>query len=194
MDISPLIPILEKRIYRDEWRVGWFQSDRDVDIDGYDCKLLMYGHSRHFSRTKPFLLSRLFTINLLPYSAAAMIFQVDYIDISYIEGLIKAIKRFMASKKIETPEKIEWGIDIAYVAVFTEEMGRGVEDYINDFFISEIDDQYMLSEGFSGKLKKKIGLVLVNLSDKKFLRGRDMFSKEAVRLFDVKRILKKWPL
>lgn len=191
MDISPIIPILEKRIFNDEWRVGWFKSVRDVVIDGYRCKLLMYGHSRHFRLTKPFLLSRVFTLNLLPYSAVAMIFKVEYLDISRLENLIKAVKVFMAEDRIITPEKIEWGIDIAYIGIFADEVGRGVDIYIKDIFRHELDDQYMWSEGFRGKIKKKIGIVLINLLDKTYIRGEDMFSREAFRLFNVKRIMKK---
>ena len=59
-------------------------------------------------------------------------------------------------------------------------------EYIGDFFEYELPDQYMWVERNNGKIRKRIGLTLVDLSKRAVIRARDMFSREAARLFTPK--------
>jgi len=186
MELSEYLNFIESRIYRDEWRVGWFQSRRDVSVGDFVCKLVMYGHSRHFRYARPFFFSRFFSLRIIPYGTAAMVFSVEYLDISTIERIISSVKEFMKSETFITPEKVKWGIDVAYVCITSSIMGRGVKDYVEEIFRCDVENQYMQYEGYRGRIPKKIGLVVVNLSNGSIYCGRDMFSREAKRLFNPK--------
>lgn len=186
MELSEYVDLIENRIYKDEWRVGWFYSRKNVNIGDFICRLFMYGHSRHFRYAKPFFFSKLFSLRIIPYGAAAMVFSVDYLDISIIEKVIASVKEFMRKEIFTTPEKVKWGVDVAYICITSSVIGRGVKDYIEEVFRSDVDDQYMSYEGYSGKIPKKIGLVAVNLTNNEMYYGKDMFSREAKRLFNPK--------
>ena len=186
MDLSRYLNKVVNRILSDEWRIGWFKVEENIDINGIKCKYLLYGHSRHFKKYKPVFLSRFLSYQIIPYGAAAIIFVVDYIDISIIEKIINAVKRFVEKTRFTTPEGIEWEVDVAYVAILSREIGRGVDEYVSSIFRGIINGQYMMYEGFRGRVNKRIGLVIVNYEDEEIYSGDDMFSREAHRLFNPK--------
>lgn len=186
MNIFKYLRLVEKRIYTDEWRVGWFKVAKNIPIGKFNCNLIIYGHSRYFRQVKPFFISKIMVPRIFPYSAVAMVFIVDYIDVSIIEELISSVKEFMRTEEITTPEKVKWGVDVAYVAIVSSKLGRGIEDYVKEVYNSEVVDQYMKIEGSRGLICKKIGLVVIDVAKEEIYYGKDMFSKEAYRLFNPK--------
>ncbi len=185
INLDRYIDFIEHRILRDEWRVGWFKSFRNVDINGFKCMLLIYGHSRHF-KTKGFIFPRLQLPYLFPYGAAAMLFAFDEVDINLIERVLDVVREYMRGTLFKTPENVEWDIDVAYVAIASKSIDESAIEYIEDVYKPEVLNQYMMCEGSFGKIVKRIGLVLIDLNNRRIYSANDMFSKEARRLFNPK--------
>lgn len=182
------LKFIEKRVLNDQWRVGWFKTEINVDIYGLKCNLLFLGHSRHFESIKPFFFSRIQSVFIYPYSAVAMVFCQKEVDHSLIDGILSSVREFIKKRIITTPEGVDWGIDVAYIAlVSVKKIPEYVKEYFRDFFEPIVDDQYMQEEypGISGykRIHKAVGMCLVDLATGNTYCHDDVFSREAGRLF-----------
>lgn len=186
MELPEYLHHIVNRILNDEWRVGWFKVEENIEINGVKCRYLLIGHSTYFKKYKPFFLSRILAYRIIPYGTLAVIFVVDYVDISIIEKIVKSVTEYMRKRTFKTPDDISWGIDIAYIAVVSAEIGRGVIEYVTKIFNGIVSDQYMIYRGFRGKINKRIGLTVVNYKSEEIYSSDDIISMEARRLFNPK--------
>ncbi|PCN50092.1 hypothetical protein B6U99_06275 [Candidatus Geothermarchaeota archaeon ex4572_27] len=183
--MSGYLEMVERRILSDEWRVGWFRVERDVEIDGLRCSLLFYGHSMYF-KTRPFLLSMLQLPFVYPYGAAAILFVVKEATLDFIEKVIRAVRSFMERARMKLPGGREWGVDVAFVAVASEEgVSRDLAEWV-EALKPDVYDQWMQEPWFGRAINKKIGLTLIDLKNKVAYSAKNVFAAEAKRLFSPK--------
>lgn len=184
--LEEYVSYVEKRILKDQWRVGWFKSNRNIIIDDLKCEFLIYGHSKYF-KSKNFIIPRLNIPHLYPYGAVAiLIYKEKFLDISFIEKTIDSVKKLMLSTKITTPEGIKCGVDVAFVAIATyETISKDLAEYIMNIN-PEIYNQYMEASFYGRKIYKKIGLAAVDLRNEVVYAGDNIFSREARKLFNPK--------